>query len=73
LSHDTKLCKYTPIYTWRTKADTVCNGSFYLQSSVCKDQYGNLASNDMCSDPEPATTVPCSLENQGFTIGRDKI
>jgi hypothetical protein len=27
----------------------------------------------MCSDPEPATTVPCSLENQGFTIGRDKI
>jgi len=74
LSHDTKLCSYTPIYTWRTKADTVCNGSYYLQSSVCKDQYGNLASNDMCDDPEPATTVPCTLEwDQGFTIGRDKI
>lgn len=74
LGHDTKLCSYTPIYTWRTKADTVCNGSFYLQSSVCKDQYGHLASKDMCGEPEPPSTVPCSLWNkQSFNIGRDKI
>ncbi|MGB2110732.1 MAG: hypothetical protein ACPHY8_02140 [Patescibacteria group bacterium] len=64
LGFDTTLCNYTPIYSWHTKKDSVCNGSFYMQSSVCKDQYGKLASNDMCKDPEPATTVPCSIGQQ---------
>ena len=73
LGFDTTLCNYTPIYSWHSKKDTVCNGSFYMQSSVCKDQYGKLASKDMCKDPEPSTTVPCSIEKQWFTIGRDTI
>ncbi len=73
LGFDTTVCNYTPEYSWHTKKDSVCNGSFYMQSSVCKDQYGKLASEDMCKGPKPSTTVPCSLESQWFIIGRDTI